>query len=80
MPLRCCSLPLDSLVKEEATVRGILRGGGIALVGTDSPLDNPARALHFNLRPQVHFGLAPYEALQTASRPSLPQRATLHRA
>src|SRR6516165_12051357 len=62
------TVSLDSLQKEEATVRNILRGGGIALAGTDSPLDNPALALHFNLRSQVHFGLAPYEALQTATR------------
>ena len=62
------TVPLDSLQKEEATVRNILRGGGIALAGTDSPLDNPGLALHFNLRSQVHFGLAPYEALQTATR------------
>lgn len=62
------TVPLDSLEKEEATVRNILRGGGVVLAGTDSPLDNPAVALHFNLRSQVHFGLAPYEALQTATR------------
>ena len=61
------TVALDSLEKEEATVRSILRSGGIALAGTDSPLDNPALALHFNLRSQVHFGLAPYEALQTAT-------------
>jgi hypothetical protein len=62
------TVSLDSLQKEEATVRSILRGGGVALAGTDSPLDNPAVALHVNLRSQVHFGLAPYEALQTATR------------
>jgi len=62
------TVALDSLQKEEATVRRILRAGGTVLCGTDSPLDNPALALHFNLRSQVHFGLAPYEALQTATR------------
>ena len=62
------TVALDSLEKEEATVRRILRAGGTVLCGTDSPLDNPALALHFNLRSQVHFGLAPYEALQTATR------------
>jgi hypothetical protein len=66
------TVALDSLEKEEATVRRILRAGGTVLCGTDSPLDNPALALHFNLRSQVHFGLAPYEALQTATR--LPAR------
>ena len=61
------TVSLDSLQKEENTVRTIVRGGGKALAGTDSPLDNPATALHLNLRAQVKFGLAPWEALQTAT-------------
>ena len=64
---------LDSLEKEEATVAAILRGGGIMLAGTDSPLDNVATALHLNLRAQVKFGLAPWQALQTATL--LPAKA-----
>lgn len=61
------TVSLDSLQKEQATVAGILRAGGPVLAGTDSPLDNPATALHLNLRAQVKFGLAPWEALQTAT-------------
>jgi Tol biopolymer transport system component len=61
------TVSLDSLQKEENTVRTIVRGGGKVLAGTDSPLDNPATALHLNLRAQVKFGLLPWEALQTAT-------------
>jgi Amidohydrolase family len=61
------TISLDRLQKEQATVATILRGGGVVLAGTDSPLDNPATALHLNLRAQVKFGLAPWEALQTAT-------------
>jgi Tol biopolymer transport system component len=61
------TVSLDSLRKEEATVAAIRRGGGIVLAGTDSPLDNVATALHLNLRSQVKFGLAPWEALQSAT-------------
>ena len=64
---------LDSLKKEEATVAAILRGGGIVLAGTDSPLDNVATALHLNLRAQVKYGLEPWRALQTATY--LPAKA-----
>jgi Tol biopolymer transport system component len=61
------TLNLARLEREEDTVRRILRDGGVVLAGTDSPLDNPATALHLNLRGQVKFGLAPWEALQTAT-------------
>jgi Tol biopolymer transport system component len=61
------TVSLDSLGKEEATVAAIRHNGGIVLAGTDSPLDNVATALHLNLRSQVKFGLAPWEALQSAT-------------
>jgi Tol biopolymer transport system component len=61
------TVSLDSLRKEEATVAAIRRNGGIVLAGTDSPLDNVATALHLNLRAQVKYGLAPWEALQSAT-------------
>jgi len=48
-------------------VAAIGRNGGIVLAGTDSPLDNVATALHLNLRAQVKYGLAPWEALQSAA-------------
>lgn len=67
------SIMLESLKKEEDTVATVLRHGGIVLAGTDSPLDNVATALHLNLRAQVKYGLAPWQALQTATY--LPAKA-----
>jgi Tol biopolymer transport system component len=64
---------LDSLRKEMETVGAIVRGGGTMLVGTDSPLDSVATALHLGLRAQVKYGLQPWQALQTATL--LPARA-----
>ena len=61
------AVSLDSLQKEEDTFRRIQLGGGTMLAGTDSPLDNVATALHLNLRSQVKFGLAPWQALQSAT-------------
>jgi Tol biopolymer transport system component/imidazolonepropionase-like amidohydrolase len=63
----------DSLKKEEVTVGDLLRAGGTVLAGTDSPIDNVATALHLNLRAQVKYGLAPWQALQTATL--LPAKA-----
>jgi Tol biopolymer transport system component len=68
------SVLTDSLKKEEETVGGIVRAGGLLLAGTDSPIDNVATALHLNLRSQVKYGgLAPWQALQTATL--LPAKA-----
>src|SRR5580658_1879707 len=64
---------LDGLRKEMETVGDIVRHGGIMLVGTDSPLDNVATALHLGLRAQVKYGLQPWQALQTATL--LPAKA-----
>jgi hypothetical protein len=61
------TVSLDSLRKEEDTFKRIQLGGGTMLAGTDSPLDNVATALHLNLRAQVKFGLAPWQALQSAT-------------
>ena len=58
---------LDGLRKEMETVGAVVRGGGIMLAGTDSPLDSVATALHLNLRAQVKYGLEPWRALQTAT-------------
>jgi imidazolonepropionase-like amidohydrolase len=58
---------LDSLRKEMQTLGAIVRGGGTMLVGTDSPLDSVATALHLGLRAQVKYGLEPWQALQTAT-------------
>ncbi len=64
---------LDGLRKEMETLGDIVRHGGTMLVGTDSPLDNVATALHLGLRAQVKYGLEPWRALQTATL--LPAKA-----
>jgi hypothetical protein len=64
---------LDGLRKEMETVGDIVRHGGVMLVGTDSPLDSVATALHLGLRAQVKYGLQPWQALQTATL--LPAKA-----
>lgn len=58
---------LDGLRKEMETLGAIVRAGGTMLVGTDSPLDSVATALHLGLRAQVKYGLDPWQALQTAT-------------
>jgi Tol biopolymer transport system component len=64
---------LDGLRKEMQTVGDVVRHGGSMLVGTDSPLDSVATALHLGLRAQVKYGLQPWQALQTATL--LPAKA-----
>jgi Tol biopolymer transport system component len=61
------------LKDEEATVTAVLDAGGVILAGTDSPLDLPATSLHLNLRAQVKYGRAPWQALETAT--VLPAKA-----
>lgn len=58
---------------EEETVSDVVRAGGLVLAGTDSPLDLPGTSLQLNLRSQVRFGLAPWQALETAT--SFPAKA-----
>ncbi|WP_263385107.1 amidohydrolase family protein [Granulicella arctica] len=61
------------LKEEESTISAVLNDGGTILAGTDSPLDLPATSLHLNLRAQVKYGRAPWQALETAT--SLPAKA-----
>jgi hypothetical protein len=61
------------LKAEESTISSVLNAGGIILAGTDSPLDLPATSLHLNLRAQVKYGRAPWQALETAT--ILPAKA-----
>ena len=61
------AVTIESLKKEEGTVKALLSAGGVVLAGTDSPLDSVATALHLNLRAQVKYGVAPWRALQTAT-------------
>ena len=58
---------------EEETVAAVIKSGGYILAGTDSPLDLTATSLHLNLRAQVKFGIAPWQALETAT--ILPAKA-----
>lgn len=61
---------LASLKNNVAQIRDTIRGGGVIISGTDSPIDFNAVSLHMNLRAMVRFGLTPYEALVTATRAS----------
>jgi imidazolonepropionase-like amidohydrolase len=64
---------MHRIENEEETVASDFRSGGLILAGTDSPLDLPSTSLHLNLRMQVKFGLAPWQALETVT--SLPAKA-----
>ena len=61
------------LKEEESLVSDVVGKGGLLLAGTDSPLDLMANSLHLNLRAQVKYGLAPWQALETAT--ILPAKA-----
>lgn len=64
----------DGMKKEMVTIGTIVKGGGLLLTGTDSPLAAVATALHLSLRAQVKYGgLQPWQALQTATY--LPAKA-----
>jgi hypothetical protein len=52
---------------EEETVAADLHDGGLIVAGTDSPFDLPSSSLHLNLRMQVKYGLAPWQALETVT-------------
>jgi imidazolonepropionase-like amidohydrolase len=58
---------IERTMREEATVKGVLEQKGIFIGGTDSPLDLPSTSLHLNLRSQVKYGLAPWQALETVT-------------
>ena len=64
---------MQRVKEEEETVAADFRDGGLILAGTDSPLDLPSTSLHLNLRMQVKFGLAPWQALETVT--SIPAKA-----
>ncbi|RXH56262.1 amidohydrolase family protein [Granulicella sibirica] len=58
---------LDRVMREEATVKGVIEQKGMFIGGTDSPLDLPSTSLHLNLISQVKYGLKPWQALQTVT-------------
>jgi Tol biopolymer transport system component/imidazolonepropionase-like amidohydrolase len=57
----------ERVMREEATVKGVIEDKGLFIGGTDSPLDLPSTSLHLNLISQVKFGLKPWQALQTVT-------------
>lgn len=65
----------DRVMREESTVKGVLDRKGLYVGGTDSPLDLPSTSLHLNLRSQVKYGLAPWQALETVT--SIAAKAAL---
>jgi hypothetical protein len=56
-----------SLANQVEQVAAMVRGGGLVITGTDSPIDHTAVSTHMNLRAMVTYGLTPYEALVTAT-------------
>jgi Tol biopolymer transport system component/imidazolonepropionase-like amidohydrolase len=58
---------IERTMREEATVKGVIERKGLFIGGTDSPLDLPSTSLHLNLRSQVKYGLAPWQALETVT-------------
>jgi hypothetical protein len=59
---------LQNLARQVGQLVAMVRGGGMVITGTDSPIDHTAVSTHMNLRAMVAYGLTPYEALTTATR------------
>lgn len=59
---------LDSLERNVAHLKAMLKAGGKVVTGTDSPIDFNGISLHMNLRAMVKFGMTPVEALSTATK------------
>lgn len=59
---------LGVLERNVAHLRRLIARGGLVVSGTDAPLDLLATSLHMNLRGMVRFGMAPVDALTTATR------------
>jgi Tol biopolymer transport system component/imidazolonepropionase-like amidohydrolase len=55
------------LAPARETIRRIVRGGGIVIAGTDSPINPYALAYHTELEHFIDSGLTPYEVLQSAT-------------
>ena len=59
---------LDAVLRPlRETVRKVVRGGGIVIAGTDSPIFPYALAFHTELELFAQSGLTPFEVLQTAT-------------
>lgn len=48
-------------------LRSVQEAGGLVLLGTDAPLDDPGISIHTNLRAMVTHGFTPLEALRTGT-------------
>ena len=59
---------LESLARNVAHLKAVLKAGGKVVTGTDSPIDFNGISLHMNLRAMVRYGMTPVEALSTATR------------
>ena len=55
------------LAPARETIRRVVRGGGIVIAGTDSPINPYALAYHTELEHFADSGLMPFEILQTAT-------------
>jgi Tol biopolymer transport system component/cytosine/adenosine deaminase-related metal-dependent hydrolase len=61
---------LANLARQVAHVVRLIRGGGVVVTGTDSPIVPTAVSTHMNLRGMVEYGATPWEAMSSATRVS----------
>ena len=59
---QCATAPC----REVRTMKRIADAGGLVLVGTDAPIDNPGIGVHANIQEMVGYGWTPYDALRAA--------------
>jgi cytosine/adenosine deaminase-related metal-dependent hydrolase len=59
---------LANLARQVAHVVRLIRGGGVVVTGTDSPIVPTAVSTHMNLRGMVAYGATPWEAMSSATR------------
>ena len=57
-----------AVANQVAQLPRMIRGGGLVVTGTDSPIANTAVSTHLNMRAMVLYGLTPYEVLSSATR------------
>jgi Tol biopolymer transport system component/imidazolonepropionase-like amidohydrolase len=67
IPPREFDLRAAALRPARETIRRVVRGGGIVIAGTDSPINPYALAYHTELELFAESGLTPFEVLQTAT-------------
>lgn len=67
IPPREFDLRAAALRPARETIRRVVRGGGIVIAGTDSPINPYGLAYHTELELFAESGLTPFEVLQTAT-------------